>query len=93
MYYPSHFEQYFLAQPPAELRPYRIYYIGTGRNEVIARRQVVVRPWAQAFYLNVSYDRRFYNRDYVQRQVQGVNDAGAPGYTFWNTSGRYEDIF
>jgi hypothetical protein len=93
MYYPSHFEQYFLAQPPAELRPYRIYFIGTGRNSVIARRQVIIRPWAQAFYLNVSYDRKFYNRDYVRRQVEGVNDAGAPGYTFWNTSGRYDDIF
>ncbi|MDR0410769.1 MAG: hypothetical protein LBH75_02190 [Treponema sp.] len=92
MYYPSHFEQFFLAQSPAELRPYRIYFIGTGRNMVIARRQAVIRPWAQAFYLNVSYDRKFYNRDYVRRQVEGVNDAGAPGYTFWNTSGRYEDI-
>ncbi|MDR0784997.1 MAG: hypothetical protein LBE74_03835 [Treponema sp.] len=93
MYYPSHFEQFFLAQPPAELRPYRIYFIGTGRNMVISRRQAVIRPWAQAFYLNVSYDRKFYNRDYVRRQVEGVTDAGAPGYTFWNTSGRYEDIF
>jgi hypothetical protein len=92
MYYPSHFEQTFLAQRPAELRPYRIYYLGTGRTAAIARKQVVVRPWAQAFYLNVSYDRRYYNADYVRRQIEGVNDAGAPGYTYWNNSGRYEDI-
>ncbi|MDR2793682.1 MAG: hypothetical protein LBB61_08475 [Treponema sp.] len=92
MYYPSHFEQTFLAQQPAELRPYRIYYIGTGRTAAIARKQIVVRPWAQAFYLNVSYDRRYYNKDYVRRQIEGVNNAGAPGYTYWNNSGRYDDI-
>jgi hypothetical protein len=92
MYYPSHFEQTFLAQPPAELRPYRIYFLGTGRTAAIARKQVVVRPWAQAFYLNVSYDRQYYNEDYVRRQIEGVNDAGAPGYTYWNNSGRYDDI-
>ncbi len=92
MYYPSHFEQNFLAQRPEEMRPYRIYYIGTGRTAVIARNQVVIRPWAQAFYLNVSYDRRYYNTDYVRRQIEGVNDAGAPGYAYWNNSGRYDDI-
>jgi hypothetical protein len=92
MYYPSHFEQGFLAQRPAELRPYRIYHIGTLRTAAIARRQVIVRPWAQAFYLNVSYDRRYYNTDYVRRQIEGVRDAGAPGYAYWNNSGRYEDI-
>ncbi|MDR0375824.1 MAG: hypothetical protein LBH85_08905, partial [Treponema sp.] len=92
MYYPSHFEQTFLAQQPAELRPYRIYYIGTGRTAAIARKQALIRPWAQAFYLNVSYDRRYYNEDYVRRQIEGVNSAGAPGYTYWNNSGRYDDV-
>jgi hypothetical protein len=92
MYYPSHFEQTFLAQQPAELRPYRIYYIGTGRTATIARKQALIRPWAQAFYLNVSYDRRYYNKDYVRRQIEGVGSAGSPGYTYWNNSGRYDDI-
>jgi hypothetical protein len=92
MYYPSHFEQDFLAQTPAELRPYRIYYMGTQRTHLIGRGQVIVRPYVQAFYLNVSYDRRYYNADYVRRQVEGVRDAGGPGFTFWNNSGRYDDI-
>jgi hypothetical protein len=92
MYYPSHFEQDFLAQPPAELRPYRIYYQGTRRTERIGRGQIIVRPYAQAFYLNVSYDRKYYNADYVRRQAEGVRDAGAPGLTYWNNSGRYDDI-
>lgn len=92
MFYPSHFEQSFLAQPPAEERPYRIYYFGSYRNAVIARNHVVVRPWAQAFYLNVSYDRAWYNPDYVQRQIFGTRDSINQGYTYWNNSGRYADL-
>jgi hypothetical protein len=92
MYYPSHFEQDFLAQSPAELRPYRIYYQGTQRTERIGRGQVIVRPYVQAFFLNVSYDRQYYNPDYVRRQVEGVRDAGSGGLTYWNNSGRYDDI-
>jgi hypothetical protein len=92
MFYPSHFEQGFLAQAPAELRPYRIYRIGTLRNAYIARKKVVVRPFVQAFYLNVSYDRAYYNLDYVKREVAGVRDSVNLGMTFWNNSGRYDDV-
>jgi hypothetical protein len=92
MYYPSHFEQNFLAQDPPELRPYRIYYQGTLRTQIIARGKITVRPWAQAFFLNVSYDRKYYNVDYVRRQTEGARDAGGGGFTYWNNSGRYEDI-
>ncbi|WP_052299682.1 putative glycoside hydrolase [Treponema primitia] len=92
MYYPSHFEQDFLAQSPAEQRPYRIYFQGSQRTERIGRGQIIVRPYVQAFFLNVSYDRQYYNPDYVRRQVEGVRDAGANGLTYWNNSGRYDDI-
>ncbi|MDR1636007.1 MAG: hypothetical protein LBR93_01585, partial [Treponema sp.] len=92
MYYPSHFEQDFLAQAPAEQRPYRIYFLGTQRTSRIGRGRVLVRPYVQAFYLNVSYDRRYYNPAYVRLEVEGVRDAGNPGLTYWNNSGRYEDI-
>jgi len=92
MYYPSHFEQYFLAQEPPELRPWRIYFQGTLRTSRIGRGQIIVRPWLQAFYLNVSYDRRFYNTDYVRYQKEGVRAAGDGGLIYWNNSGRYEDL-
>jgi hypothetical protein len=92
MYYPSHFEQDFLAQAPAEQRPYRIYYLGTQRTSRVGRGRVLVRPYVQAFYLNVSYDRRYYSPAYVRLQVEGVRDAGNPGLTYWNNSGRYDDI-
>jgi hypothetical protein len=92
MYYPSHFEQNFLAQAPEELRPYRIYYQGTRRTALIGRSRIIVRPYVQAFYLNVSYDRRYYGPDYVRRELEGVRAAGRGGLTYWNNSGRYEDV-
>ncbi len=92
MYYPSHFEQDFLAQAPAEERPYRIYYRGTLRTDRIGRGRIVVRPYVQSFFLNVSYDRTYYGPEYVRRQVEGVRAAGAPGLTYWNNVGRYDEI-
>jgi hypothetical protein len=92
MYYPSHFEQYFLAQEPQELRPWRIYYQGTLRTSRIGRGRIIVRPWVQAFTLNVSYDRKFYNVNYVRYETQGVRAAGDGGLMYWNNSGRYDDI-
>jgi hypothetical protein len=92
MYYPSHFEQTFLANPPEDQRPYRIYYQGIRRTNRIARGKIVVRPYVQSFYMNVAYDRRYYNADYVQKEVDGVRDAGNGGLTFWNNGGRYDEI-
>ena len=92
MFYPSHFEQSFLNYEPAAERPYRVYYYGTFRNTIMARNRVIVRPWAQAFRLNVSYDRRFYGKDYVQQQIFGVRDSVNRGYMYWNNSGDYAMI-
>jgi len=92
MLYPSHFEQAFLAQAPAELRPYRIYRLGTLRNKAIARDMALIRPYVQAFYLDVSYDRTYYGTRYVEEEVRGVRDGANQGMTFWNNSGRYADV-
>jgi hypothetical protein len=92
MYYPSHFEQDFYAMAPAEERPYRIYYYGTLRNTYIGRYRVAVRPWVQAFKMNVRYDNKYYDKAYVVREVTGVRAAADMGMTFWNNSGRYDDI-
>lgn len=92
MFYPSHFEQAFMAHAPESERPYRIYYYGSYRNAVIGRNQVLIRPWVQAFYLNVSYDRVYYNEDYVQKQLFAIRDSIDNGYMYWNASGRYTDI-
>ena len=92
MFYPSHFRQSFLAQKPAEERPYRIYQQGSYRNKIIAHNKVIIRPWTQAFYIPVSYDKKYYNEEYVQRQIIGIKDSIDEGYAYWNNSGRYADI-
>ena len=92
MYYPNHFEQNFLDYAPAAERPYRIYYFGGYRNSLLSRNKVLIRPWVQAFYMNVSYDRIYYNTDYVKREIFGVRDSLNMGYMYWNNIGRYDDI-
>lgn len=92
MFYPSHFEQSFLNYAPYSERPYRIYYYGTYRNTVIGRNRIIVRPWVQAFYIGVSYDRQYYGKNYVQQQLYGVRDSVGKGYMYWNNIGRYDDI-
>lgn len=92
MFYPSHFEQSFLNYEPYPDRTYRIYYYGTFRNTVMARNRAIVRPWVQAFKLNVSYDRAYYGASYVQKQIFGVRDSVNNGYMYWNNSGEYATI-
>ncbi|UTY32527.1 hypothetical protein E4N75_08930 [Treponema putidum] len=92
MFYPSHFSQSFLAYKPAEERPYRIYHQGSYRNKLIARNKVIVRPWAQAFFIPVSYDKKYYDENYVKRQILGIKDSIDEGYIYWNNSGRYLDL-
>ncbi len=92
MFYPNHFEQNFLDYAPAAERPYRIYYFGGYRSSLLARNKVLIRPWVQAFYMNVSYDRLYYNKDYVKREIFGVRDSLNMGYMYWNNVGRYDDI-
>ena len=93
MFYPSHFEQDFLEYKPVIERPYRIYFFGTYRNTVIGRNKIIVRPWVQAFYMGVRFDRLYYNKDYVQREIYGVRDSVNRGYMYWNNSGgNYDDI-
>ena len=59
----------------------------------MGRNKIVVRPWVQAFKMGVRYDRQWYNKDYVLRQVFGVRDGLNRGYMYWNNSGGYyEDI-
>ncbi len=89
MFYPSHFEQTFLNYAPVADRTYRIYYYGSFRNTIICRNRAIIRPWVQSFYLNVSYDRLYYDSDYIKKQFFGVRDSLDRGYMCWNNSGDY----
>jgi len=89
MFYPSHFEQTFLNYEPVADRTYRIYYYGSFRNTVLCRNRAIVRPWVQSFFLNVSYDRAYYNSSYIEKQFFGTRDSINRGYMCWNNSGDY----
>jgi len=89
MFYPSHFEQTFLNYAPVADRTYRIYYYGSFRNTVLCRNRAIIRPWVQSFYLNVSYDRLYYDSNYIKKQFFGVRDSLNRGYMCWNNSGDY----
>ena len=93
MFYPSHFEQDFLAHEPAEDRTYRIYYMGGYRNSLVVHNRAVIRPWVQTFSLPVAYDRKYYGKEYVRREILGVRDSLNVGYMYWNNSGRYDEVF
>ena len=58
----------------------------------MARNKVIVRPWAQAFFIPVSYDKKYYDENYVKRQILGIKDSIDEGYIYWNNSGRYLDL-
>lgn len=92
MFYPSHFAQTFLAYKPAQERPYRIYHRGSFRSKIISRNKLIVRLWVQAFYIPVSYDKKYYDENYVKRQILGIRDSIDEGYIYWNNSGRYADV-
>ena len=90
MFYPSHFENSFLNYAPWADRTYRIYYYGSFRNTILCRNRAIIRPWVQSFYLNVAYDRQYYNSDYIEKQFFGVRDSIDRGYMCWNNSGNYD---
>jgi len=92
MYYPSHFENPFLNFEPNEHRTLRIYYYGTRRSQIMVEGRSLIRPYVQAFRLNVPFDRAYYGLRYIYLQVTGCNLATSLGYTFWNASTRYADV-
>ena len=89
MFYPSHFEQTFLNYAPYADRTYRIYYYGSFRNTIMCRNRSIIRPWVQSFYLGVSYDKQYYDEDYIRKEFFGVRDSINRGYMCWNNSGEY----
>ncbi|MGC8765646.1 MAG: putative glycoside hydrolase [Brevinematia bacterium] len=89
MFYPSHFDQEFLNFEPYEERPFRIYYHGSYRTFFMARKRTLIRPYVQHFKLNVSYDRLYYNENYILNEIRGVEQGLNMGYVFWNMEGKY----
>jgi len=89
MFYPSHFSEDFQYGDPVTDRPYRIYYFGTLRNYFIGRKELVIRPYVQAFRLFGQFDRKYFGPRYIADEISGVEDSVNLGYTFWNMGMKY----
>ena len=82
MFYPSHFEQDFMAFEPAiHATVPDLPHRDAAGIRISPGKRVVIRPYVQAFYLNVRYDRAWYSPTYVSPQVDGVRDASNEGLT------------
>jgi hypothetical protein len=82
MVYPSTFRPSNLGYADPVAHPYEVVY----RSQLAAKERVplttLVRPWLQAYW---------YSLDQMLLQKQAANDAGAPGWTFWNAAGVYNE--
>jgi len=88
MLYPSHFYGAFnRIENPVDC-PYYFVYEGCRQlRQLAAAHGVAIRPWVQAF----DYRVRDFDEQYIARQLQGAEDAGAMGWLLWNPASRYEE--
>lgn len=90
MYYPSHFPHNFMVRENYIDRAFELYRKGTERARRIAGPGSHIRPYVQAFLIGreLSMEEEEYQL-YLNRQLEGVFDAGGCGYTLWNNTNRY----
>ena len=86
MYYPSHFSKGFYRKNLTQYETnYYIYYHGTSRAYDNTKKQTEVRPWIQAFRMDVDIQ----YKDYIKSQLYGIQKAGKNSFIFWNAGSEY----
>ena len=90
MFYPSHFPRKFLEKTPYLERAEYIYREGSSRALDIVKGHALIRPFVQAFLIGGErdFEKPVYT-DYLMKQLKGLTDASASGFTLWNASGSY----
>ncbi len=90
MFYPSHFPGKFLENTPYLERAENIYNEGSRRAADIVRGRALIRPFVQAFLIGGEreFEKPVYT-DYLKRQLKGLYETKASGFTLWNASGSY----
>ena len=90
MFYPSHFPRKFLEKIPYLERAENIYREGSRRALDIVKGQALIRPFVQAFLIGGEreFEKPVYT-DYLNKQLKGLSETGASGFTLWNASGIY----
>jgi hypothetical protein len=86
MLYPSHFNKH----PDKMANPYRTIKEGINNIQLqINRRQTVVRPYLQAFTLNLT---GIPYKEYIRLQILAAEEMNC-GYAFWSMNGDYQVVF
>lgn len=90
MLYPSHFSAGFDGvEKPAD-DPYRIVFGGIQKMKDLVGEDVVIRPWLQSFPLGVT---KGFGPEYIQAQIDAVNDAGGTGWLLWSPGNHYSKAY
>lgn len=90
MLYPSHFHAGYDGYPNPGSEPY--YFINTGVKkslEILGETKVKIIPWIQGFKMRSPN----FGPDYILKQIQAAQDAGASNYLIWNAGNVYESVF
>lgn len=86
MVYPSHFGSQFYGAYEGDEHPYRIVRDSGMRARALAGDGVPIRPYLQAFKMLSPT----WGPGYIRAQLRGAFESRCGGYTFWNSSGKYE---
>jgi hypothetical protein len=90
MLYPSHFSKGFGGiENPAE-KP--AYFVGQGitKLKAIVGEKVLIRPWLQAFPLQV---KNISLSEFIRIQIRASHDSGASGWLLWSPGNRYDAAY
>jgi peptidoglycan/xylan/chitin deacetylase (PgdA/CDA1 family) len=86
MIYPSHFGPGFAGFPNPADEPYHfVHKTSELFLNYMEGTETVLRPWLQAFAMNVTN----YTSAYAPTQVRAINDLGVFGFVLWNASNNY----
>ena len=86
MLYPSHFYGSFEGMDiPAEYPYYFLFEGCRSLRRFVDGRDVIIRPWIQAFTYRVDN----FDSGYVAEQIRGAESGGGRGWLLWNSAMRY----
>jgi hypothetical protein len=85
MVYPSHFGTRYLRRLKGNEHPYRIVMDSGKRAHLLAGKDVLIRPYLQAFRMLSPT----WGPGYIRSQIAGAEDGSSSGYTFWNAAVDY----
>ncbi len=85
MIYSSHFAENFGYRQNVYNEAYRLIYQGTKLTMKKSESNCRVIPYIQANSWKVNF-----KKEYIQSQIQAIEDLNASGYILWNSSNRYE---